>query len=162
MIRKYEIKYKFYLILILVLIFGFLASRILSWQIYRSQTKNLGQSEKEFEKTYQAILDKSQSSAYDLVKDAIGFLKKGQTQLAIMATSKATFVDPRYRDGFVYLGYAYLQAGQNQNALQVLEQARDLDPLHPYTWQLLSIVYQRVGQFDQAKEATEKAKAFER
>ncbi|PIP21502.1 MAG: hypothetical protein COX39_02500 [Candidatus Nealsonbacteria bacterium CG23_combo_of_CG06-09_8_20_14_all_40_13] len=155
-------KVQFYLLIIALLFLGFWTAKILSWQTFKTYTKNLQATEEDITQNYKENLDKNPVTASKLVKDGVRFLKGGETDLAQVALEQATKQDPKYRDAFVYLGNVYLQQNQNQKALEALEKAKDLDPLHPYTWQLLSVAYQRLGQEEKASEAAGKAKEFEK
>ncbi|MDO8513604.1 MAG: hypothetical protein Q7S37_03815 [bacterium] len=97
---------------------------------------------------------KTLNDASFITKRGIGFLKKGQIELACAALEQGAKLDSNYRDASFYLGYAYLKELQNRQkelslnerqdllakAKKALMKAQSIDPLYPMTNKLLAII----------------------
>lgn len=69
---------------------------------------------------------------------AIAHMGTGDYEPAIEQLEIATDMDPRYSDGFVFLGEAYLGAGRTEDAIAALEHALEVDPANEYAVEVLA------------------------
>ena len=81
----------------------------------------------------------------------------GDAILAQPLLKEVTVSDPKYRDGWVFLGYTYLELNDYDNAEKALNAAKDIDPVYPLTFELLARTYQAKGDQAKGDECTQKA-----
>ncbi len=101
---------------------------------------------------YELAISKKQDPN-KLAQDGKNLLEGNQAQCAIINLKKATDLEPKYRDAWVWLGYAYLKNNQPQEAVNSLKKAEELDPIHADTFKLLATAYEEIGD----EEASQKA-----
>ncbi|OGD56608.1 hypothetical protein A2V71_00190 [Candidatus Berkelbacteria bacterium RBG_13_40_8] len=91
-----------------------------------------------------------------LTQDGAKLAKGNQVEAALMNLKRATELEPKNRDAWVFLGYAQLKNNEPEEALKSLQTAEKLDPINPTTYQYLVVAYQQTGDADGAKKAKEK------
>lgn len=139
----------------LVLILGYFGAKIIG-NVYE------GKLTKEFSSSTQAMQDDfreqiaEQTDAYAAAKMGQNFLVAQNDDLGLLAFQKATDLDPNWRDGWVWRGYAELKNNQSSQAIVSLKRAAEIDPINARTYELLAIAYRATGDSDSAKKAEEK------
>lgn len=123
--------------------------------LYFEKKFNLEGPLKEFKARYQSEI-KTETEPYALARMGMSFLKTDNLDLANEAFSRATELDPLWRDGWVWRGYTELKLNEPKLALESLKKAEEIDPIYPLTYQLLVIAYQQVGDTTSAEKAQEK------
>lgn len=88
------------------------------------------------------------------------FLKTDNLDLAELAFSRTTALDPNWRDGWIWRGYTELALEKPQEALESLKAAEKLDPVYAFTYQLLDKAYTGLGNSSEAQHAREKMTAL--
>ncbi len=91
-----------------------------------------------------------------LTQDGAKLAKGNQVESALINLKRATELEPKYRDAWVWLGYSQLKNYEPEEALKSLQTAEKLDPINPTTYQYLVIAYQQTGDTGSAKKAQEK------
>lgn len=91
-----------------------------------------------------------------LTQDGAKLAKGNQVEAALINLKRATELEPKNRDAWVFLGYAQLKNSEPEEALKSLQTAEKLDPINPTTYQYLVIAYEQTGDTEAAKKAQEK------
>ena len=140
------------------LLIGFFGSRIIGNLYYNRLMKEYAPLA-DFKDHYENQINRA-DDAYKVARLGMVFLKTDYSDLSLAAFRKATALDPKWRDGWVWLGYAELKnnppAGGPQHALESLKTAEKIDPIYPLTYELLATAYQLTGDEQSAKFAREK------
>lgn len=99
-----------------------------------------------------------ENDPYKLNKLGISLMNSDKNELAYSAFTKATELDPGYRDAWVLKGYDEIKMNNAPEAILSLKKAETIDPIYPLTYELLSIAYENIGDSENAKKAVEKQK----
>jgi len=91
-----------------------------------------------------------------LTQEGAKLAKGNQVDAALINLKRATELEPKNRDAWVWLGYSQLKNKEPEEALKSLQTAEKLDPINPTTYQYLVIAYQQTGDTDSAKKASDK------
>jgi tetratricopeptide (TPR) repeat protein len=91
---------------------------------------------------------------------ALGYLRRGQTELGIAALLRVTALAPELANPHVDLGIVYGRTGNLDAAAASLERAVALNAAHPIAYNELGLIYRRQGRFGLARESYEKALAM--
>ncbi len=86
----------------------------------------------------------------------MSFLRAENNELALDCFERATMLDPKWRDGWVWRGYSELKLNLPKEAIVSLKKAEEIDPIYPLTFQLLTIAYQQTGDTAAAKTSQDK------
>ncbi|MBI3261094.1 tetratricopeptide repeat protein [Candidatus Berkelbacteria bacterium] len=83
-------------------------------------------------------------------------VEEGKLELAEVAFKRATELDPKLRDAWLYLGITRLALGKNFEAEVALRRAKAIDPLHAETYRQLIKLYETTGE-KEAAAATQRS-----
>jgi cytochrome c-type biogenesis protein CcmH/NrfG len=106
-------------------------------------------------KAYAQMVE-NETNANELTQEGYRLVQGNQLENGILNLQRATQVDPKNRDAWVWLGYAELKNNEPQKALKSLQEAEKIDPINAETFRLLTIAYQAVGDSESAKKSQEK------
>lgn len=143
------------LIIIAVLTVGYFVTRALVNAVVGNENKKIESQIKDFENRY-ALQVNQETNAYTLVARGLRQTKNNNLNLALINLKKATELDPKYRDAWLYLGVAQLKDNNPALALKSLKSAEAIDPIEPAIYQFLTIAYEQNGSSADAKLAQEK------
>lgn len=152
--KKTEYYLVWAIIVLAVLIIGYLGSRTVG-NLYYNRLMSSESALGEFQKHYQEKIA-LETDSYELAKMGMTFLKSDENELALECFKRATQMDPNWRDGWVWKGYAELKLNKPQDALTSLKTAEKIDPIYPLTYQLLVLAYQKNGDKENAQSAQAK------
>lgn len=95
-----------------------------------------------------------------LVSSGSRQLKSGQIEFALICLKRATELEPKYRDAWVWLGAAQMQKGNLSGSVDSLKKAAELDPVNLDTFQLLASAYKQLGDGENSVIAEARIKAI--
>lgn len=143
---------------IVVLAAGYFISLKEANKIMAAQEGEIASFSQTQQKLYEQKLQSKPATPKQLAQMGQNFIKQNQPDFAIIVLSRAVQQSPKYRDGWIYLGYAYLQKKDTAAAEKALEKARDLDPIYGYTWELLAKCKEMEGDTQTAQQWYNKSK----
>ncbi len=88
------------------------------------------------------------------------FAEEGKLELAAVAFERASTLDPKFRDAFLFLGITRTQLKQYFEAELALRRARAIDPLYGKTYEALANLYDVTGRKDDAAQNRTLAQEF--
>ena len=80
-------------------------------------------------------------------------VKGNQLENGMINLKRATELEPKYRDAWVWLGYAQIKNNDLPNAIISLNKAAEIDPIYPDTFKYLTLAYEQSGDTASAKTA---------
>lgn len=98
----------------------------------------------------------SETNVNKLTEQGALLVKGNQIENGMVNLKRATELEPKYRDGWVWLGYAQIKDNDFSNALISLNKAAEIDPIYPDTFKYLTLAYEQTGDAASAKTAQEK------
>lgn len=143
------------LIIISIPLLGALASFAIFAFSYNYQTKNLSGKITQMEQAYA----KKVSTEKDAYKLTINGLRQAHSNLANLATislTRATELEPNYRDAWLAKSACELKMFNTSAALESAKIAEKIDPIHPQTYELLKEIYTQIDNEPLAQAAKTK------
>ena len=143
-----------------VLLVGFLGSRLIGNLYYNKLIKldkTIEQNNQNYKNQINQITDPTKAVRFGFI-----FFKNNQPEIAQIAFLKATELDPKWRDAWLFRGVAELKTANLNTALDCLKKAEGLDPLYPLTYRYLAVAYAAIGDDESAKFAADKMAYLEK
>lgn len=112
-------------------------------------------SAQDLQKTYTEVIA-TETDVNKLTEQGATLIKGNQIDNGIVSLQRATVIEPKYRDAWVWLGYAQIKNNQPQNAITSLNKAAEIDPIYPDTFKYLTLAYEQTDDSASAKTAQEK------
>jgi len=141
--------------IVIILIVGFVASRLVGYLAYQHWTKDLDEVTQKYQAQY-AEQVKYETDSNKLVSRAEKYIKSDNIAYALITLKQATTIDPNYRDGWIWLGYIQLKNNDFSGALQALKTAEKIDPLYKETYELLIAAYNQLDDKEMAGKMEER------
>lgn len=143
------------LIATVIIIVGYFGSIALGNYYYSRQTKDINAASQKLEVEYAKQAEKI-TDAYILVSRGVRQINNNNLNLALINLRQATKLEPKYRDGWLYLALAQIKTADFSGAIANLKKAESIDPINPQIYQYLAVAYARTDDPAAAQKAQEK------
>lgn len=149
------------IVIMIILVVGFGASRLIGYLAYKHWTKDLENITRANQARYAEQI-KTEKDSNKLVQRGIAQVKANDTEMALITLNQAVTTDPNFRDGWLFLGYTKLKCKDYSGALTALKKAEDIDPLYKDTYELLVTAYEKLDDKDMVAKTEERINFLEK
>lgn len=143
--------------IVIILMVGFGASRLIGYLAYQHWTKDLESITRASQARYAEQI-KTEKDSNKLVSRGVAQIKANDITMALITLNQAVVADPNFRDGWLFLGYTKLKCKDYSGALTALQKAEDIDPLYKDTYELLKTTYEKLDDKDMVAKTQERIK----